>query len=130
MKRIAVRSRLLHASVHGSRAPPAASPFAYSLIRSRRPADAGRISPQFLRAGKGLTAGRVSALSERLLRLPFPVFFCTPRFMHLLLKVSRLLLHRSYLKRYLQLQAGTREQIEAWQVPLAAARAWRVNVRP
>ena len=36
-------------------------------------------------------------------------------------------MHRSYLRRYFRLHAGTREQVEAWQVPLAvAAGSWRV----
>ena len=51
----------------------------------------------------------------------------SPGYAHLLLKGLRRLMHRSYLKRYFRLHAGTREQVEAWQVPLAvAARSWRV----
>ncbi len=43
-------------------------------------------------------------------------------------KVLRSLLHETYLRRYLQLNPGTRDQIEAWAVPLAiAAAAWRVQ---
>jgi uncharacterized protein (TIGR02172 family) len=44
-----------------------------------------------------------------------------PRYMHQLLKCSRALLHRSYLKRCLRLHTGTRQQIKNWEVPLAAA---------
>jgi aminoglycoside phosphotransferase (APT) family kinase protein len=55
----------------------------------------------------------------------------TPRYMHHLLKCSRALLHRSYLNRYLQLQGGTRRQIENWKAPLnAAATSWRVASNP
>jgi uncharacterized protein (TIGR02172 family) len=51
----------------------------------------------------------------------------TPFYMHLLLKVSRVLLHAAYLHRYLQLRPGTRREIKAWQMPLAvAASSWRV----
>jgi uncharacterized protein (TIGR02172 family) len=45
-----------------------------------------------------------------------------PVYVHLLLKCSRGLLYRSYLGRYFQLHAGTPHEIEAWRVPLAAAR--------
>ena len=51
----------------------------------------------------------------------------SPGYAHLLLRYLRPLMHRSYLKRYFRLNAGTREQVEAWQVPLAvAARSSRV----
>jgi uncharacterized protein (TIGR02172 family) len=45
----------------------------------------------------------------------------TPRPMHFLLKCSRTLLHRSYLRRYLQIRPGTLAAIQAWEIPLAAA---------
>jgi uncharacterized protein (TIGR02172 family) len=54
-----------------------------------------------------------------------------PGYMHLLLRCLRTVMHRSYLKRYLQLYVGSRRQIEAWQAPLAvAARAWRIPSTP
>ena len=50
-----------------------------------------------------------------------------PRFMRLLVKCSRSALHRTYLKRYLQVQSGSRTQIEEWQNTIAAALGpWRV----
>jgi aminoglycoside phosphotransferase (APT) family kinase protein len=48
-----------------------------------------------------------------------------PRPMHLLLACSRPLLHRMYLRRYLRLCGWTRGEIEAWRLPVAAARAGR-----
>jgi uncharacterized protein (TIGR02172 family) len=52
----------------------------------------------------------------------------TPLHMHILLKTSRALLHATYLKRYLQLRPGTRDQIDAWRpIQLAAASAWRAS---
>jgi uncharacterized protein (TIGR02172 family) len=55
----------------------------------------------------------------------------SPGYAHLLLKCLRPLIHRSYLKRYLRLHAGTRQQIEAWEAPVAvAARSWRVPAMP
>jgi aminoglycoside phosphotransferase (APT) family kinase protein len=49
-----------------------------------------------------------------------------PRYMHLLLRCLRSIMHRAYLKRYFRLHPGSRKHIEAWQVPLAAAaQAWR-----
>jgi aminoglycoside phosphotransferase (APT) family kinase protein len=50
-----------------------------------------------------------------------------PSFMHLLVKCSRRVLHRTYLKRYLQVHAGTREEIESWRKTIAAALGpWRI----
>jgi uncharacterized protein (TIGR02172 family) len=44
----------------------------------------------------------------------------------LLFKVSRDLLHRKYLNRYLQLRSGSRRQIDAWLAPIQAAKSgWR-----
>jgi uncharacterized protein (TIGR02172 family) len=51
-----------------------------------------------------------------------------PGYMHLILRCLRHVMHRSYLNRSLRLHAGTRRQIEAWQLPIAvAARSWRVR---
>lgn len=45
----------------------------------------------------------------------------SPTYMHLILICTRPLMHRCYLKRYFQLQPGTRQEVDAWQLPLAAA---------
>jgi uncharacterized protein (TIGR02172 family) len=48
----------------------------------------------------------------------------------LLFKMSRALLHRSYLNRYLQLRPGSRRQIEDWKMPLrVAGTAWPRKAR-
>jgi uncharacterized protein (TIGR02172 family) len=50
----------------------------------------------------------------------------SPGYMHLMLRCLRSVMHRSYLKRYFRLHAGTPWQVEAWQAPIAvAARSWR-----
>jgi aminoglycoside phosphotransferase (APT) family kinase protein len=48
-----------------------------------------------------------------------------PGYMHMILRGTRPLIHRAYLKQYLRLGSGTRREIDAWMVPLAA-RASRV----
>jgi uncharacterized protein (TIGR02172 family) len=47
----------------------------------------------------------------------------SPRPVHLLLACTRPLLHRGYLTHYLRRHAGTRREVEAWRVPVAAGRA-------
>jgi hypothetical protein len=54
----------------------------------------------------------------------------SPAYMHLLLRCTRPLMHRCYLKRYFELHAGTRRQVKAWEAPLAAARARRFPATP
>lgn len=55
----------------------------------------------------------------------------SPGYMHLLLKCLRPVMHRSYVKRYFRVHAGTWSQIEAWQAPLVvAARSWRLPATP
>jgi uncharacterized protein (TIGR02172 family) len=44
-----------------------------------------------------------------------------PHFMQLLVKCLRNVLHRTYLKRYLQAHGGTRDEIEAWQDMISRA---------
>jgi uncharacterized protein (TIGR02172 family) len=44
-----------------------------------------------------------------------------PGYLHLLLRCTRPLLHRSYLRTYLKLRQGTRKELEAWRVPLEVA---------
>jgi Ser/Thr protein kinase RdoA (MazF antagonist) len=48
-----------------------------------------------------------------------------PRAMHLLLAGTRPLLVRGYLTGYLRRHGGTRAEVEAWRVPVAAGRAGR-----
>jgi uncharacterized protein (TIGR02172 family) len=45
----------------------------------------------------------------------------TPRTFRLLFESLRAILHRTYLKRYLQLRSGTLEQIAAWKIPVETA---------
>ncbi|HZV35551.1 MAG TPA: phosphotransferase [Verrucomicrobiae bacterium] len=52
----------------------------------------------------------------------------TPLHIQMLMKVSRSLLHATYLKRYLELRPGTMDEIEKWRVPQRmAASAWRAR---
>lgn len=52
----------------------------------------------------------------------------SPRYMHLLMKISRQALRKTYLKRYRQLHPCSLEEITAWEKPLAiAAPRWRNN---
>ena len=77
-------------------------------------------------ATRGHPLGDVACTSRLIQNASLPRW--TPRYMHYLLRCSRGLLHRSYLKRYLRLQGGTQQQIENWKVPLnAAATSWRVQ---
>ncbi|HUR47003.1 MAG TPA: phosphotransferase [Candidatus Saccharimonadales bacterium] len=76
-------------------------------------------------ATRGHPLGDVACTSRLIQHASLPQW--TPVYMHLLLKCSRALLHYFYLKRSLQLHAGTRQAVEAWQGPLAAAaRSWRI----
>ncbi|MEY2430059.1 MAG: hypothetical protein QOJ40_2944 [Verrucomicrobiota bacterium] len=51
-----------------------------------------------------------------------------PAHIRILMKVSRQLLHKNYLKRYLQLSTGTMQEIKAWRPALkAAVGAWPAN---
>ena len=76
-------------------------------------------------ATRGDPLGDVACTSRLIQKAGLPRW--APGYMHLLLKCSRVLLHHFYMKRSLQLHAGTRQQIDAWQLPLAAAaRSWRI----
>ena len=80
-------------------------------------------------AGRGDPLGDVACTSRLMRTASLPPW--APGYAHLLLKCLRRLMHRSYLNRYLRLQAGTQEQVEAWQVLLAmAARSWRGPATP
>jgi aminoglycoside phosphotransferase (APT) family kinase protein len=79
-------------------------------------------------ATRGNPLGDVACTSRLIQKAGLPQW--APGYMHLLLKCSRRLLHHFYMKRSLQLHAGTRQQIDAWQLPLAAAaRSWRIPTR-
>src|SRR5437899_4314271 len=85
----------------------------------------GAIVIDWMTASRGDPLGDVACTSRLIQHASLPRW--TPRPMHLLLKCSRALLHRSYLTRYLKLRPGMLEQIRAWEVPLAAAaKAWRI----
>jgi Ser/Thr protein kinase RdoA (MazF antagonist) len=76
-------------------------------------------------ATRGHPLGDV-ACTSRLLRLAMlPPW--APAHAHLLLRCLRPLLHGAYLRHYLRLQPGSRRHIEAWEIPLAAARDWRIT---
>jgi hypothetical protein len=51
-----------------------------------------------------------------------------PLHIRIVFKFARALLHATYLKRYLQLQPGTRQEIEAWHpVMIAHGAAWHAQ---
>jgi aminoglycoside phosphotransferase (APT) family kinase protein len=76
-------------------------------------------------AGRGDPLGDVACTSHLMQAASLPPW--SPGYAHLLLRCLRPLLRRCYLKCYFRLNAGTRQQVEAWQVPLAVtARSWRV----
>jgi aminoglycoside phosphotransferase (APT) family kinase protein len=76
-------------------------------------------------ASRGNPIGDVACTSRLMRTASLPPW--SPGYAHLLLKYLRHTMHRSYLKHYLRLHAGTLGQIEAWEVPVAAtARSWRV----
>ncbi len=80
-------------------------------------------------ATRGDPLGDVACTSRLIQNAGLPPW--TPRYMHILLQCSRTFLHRAYLQRSLELHAGTRQQIAAWQAPLAvAAKSWRVPGTP
>jgi aminoglycoside phosphotransferase (APT) family kinase protein len=80
-------------------------------------------------ASRGDPLGDLACTSRLMQTASLPPW--SPGYVHLLLRCLRPAMHRSYLKRYLQLSAGTRGQIEAWQAPLAvAARSWGIPATP
>jgi uncharacterized protein (TIGR02172 family) len=70
-------------------------------------------------ATRGHPLGDVACTSRLLRTAQLPPW--APGYAHLLLRCLRPVMHRSYLKHYFRRNRGTRRQIEAWQVPLAAA---------
>jgi aminoglycoside phosphotransferase (APT) family kinase protein len=70
-------------------------------------------------ATRGHPLGDVAVTSRLIRTAPVPPW--APWVAHLLLRGTRPLLSRRYLKHYFRLQPGMRREVEAWQVPLAAA---------
>ena len=51
----------------------------------------------------------------------------SPAYMHWILKCTRPWIHRTYLRRYFELRAGSAADLVEWELPLrAAAKSWRV----
>jgi uncharacterized protein (TIGR02172 family) len=76
-------------------------------------------------ASRGDALGDVACTARLIQTANLPSW--TPSYMHGLLKVFRVLLHRSYIKRSLQHHPGTRRDIEIWKGPYtAAATSWRI----
>src|SRR6185369_2766810 len=73
-------------------------------------------------ASGGDPLGDVACTSRLMRTASLPPW--SPGYAHVLLRCLRPLMHRCYLKRYFRLSPGTREQVEDWQAPLAAARSW------
>ena len=74
-------------------------------------------------ASRGDPIGDVACTCHLIQNASLPPW--TPRYMHLLLTISRRLLHATYLKRYFELRPGGRDQIAAWLPVLAkAAEYW------
>lgn len=81
------------------------------------------------RASRGHPLGDV-AYTSRLMRISHLPSW-SPRYMHALLKCSRALLHRTYLRRSLALHGGARPaEVRAWEPVLAAAGWWRLAALP
>jgi uncharacterized protein (TIGR02172 family) len=78
------------------------------------------------RAARGDPSGDV-AYTSRLFRRAGPPER-TPAHIRLLFTASRTLLHRAYMRRYLQLYPGSREAIAKWELPLQVmAPTWRLR---
>jgi aminoglycoside phosphotransferase (APT) family kinase protein len=70
-------------------------------------------------ATRGHPLGDVAVTCRLIRTAPVPPW--SPWVAHLLLRGSRPVLYRRYLKHYFRLQSGTRREVESWQLPLAAA---------
>jgi aminoglycoside phosphotransferase (APT) family kinase protein len=76
-------------------------------------------------ASRGHPLGDVACTSRLMRTAPLPPWAAW--YAHLMLRCLRSAMHRSYLKWYFRQHAGSRREIEDWQVPLAVAgRSWRV----
>lgn len=84
------------------------------LISSRGP-----VIIDWERAARGNPSADVACTSRLFQHADLPG--STPSYIRLLFTMSRALLHEKYLRRYLQLRSGSREQIEAWKLPMRAA---------
>jgi aminoglycoside phosphotransferase (APT) family kinase protein len=83
------------------------------------PSRGGPVIIDWGRASHGHPLGDV-AYTSRLMRLAhLPAW--APRYMHALLKCSRSVLHRAYLRRSLELHEATLQEVRAWEPVLAAA---------
>lgn len=76
-------------------------------------------------ATRGHPLGDIACTSHLLRNASLPPW--SPRSMHLLLRCTRGLLHSAYMRHSLTLHGVTREQVEAWEMPIKAARGWRVS---
>jgi tRNA A-37 threonylcarbamoyl transferase component Bud32 len=70
-------------------------------------------------ASVGAPLGDVACTSRLIRTASLPPW--SPKDAHLLLHYLRSWMHRSYLKRYFELQEGNRQQLASWEVPLAVA---------
>ena len=77
-------------------------------------------------ATRGHPFGDVACTSRLMQTANLPRW--APFYVHLLLKMSRSVLHRTYLQRYLRIRPGTRREIKQWEQAIAAARGWRVEL--
>jgi uncharacterized protein (TIGR02172 family) len=77
-------------------------------------------------ATRGHPLGDVACTSRLMQTANLPHW--APFYAHLLLKMSRSLLHRTYLRRYLRVHPGTRREIKQWEQAIGAARGWRVEL--
>jgi uncharacterized protein (TIGR02172 family) len=69
-------------------------------------------------ATRGNPLGDVAVTSHLIQTADLPPW--APLHAHLMLKISRTFLHRTYLNAYLRLRPANRQEIEAWQVPISA----------
>lgn len=77
-------------------------------------------------ATRGHPLGDVAFTSLILRKAKLPA--ALPSHVRLLFKISRSLLHRTYLQRYFRLRPGTHQQLEAWLSVLAVAvESWRIK---
>lgn len=90
---------------------------------------AGPVVIDWSSASCGDPLGDVACTSRLIRTARLPPW--SPGYMHLILWCLRSVMHRFYVEQYLQRHAGTRRQIEAWELPVAAAaRSWRVPAVP
>jgi aminoglycoside phosphotransferase (APT) family kinase protein len=77
-------------------------------------------------ASRGHPVGDLACTSRLMKNASLPPW--APWYGHFMLLGLRSAMHRSYLKWYFRQNAGSRREVEAWQLPLAVAgRAWRIT---